>query len=276
VGQFDGKVAYITGGARGQGRAHAVRFAQEGADIITLDICGPVASVEGPSSTAADLEETARLVEQLGRRVVARPADVRDFTAVSAVVDEGLAEFGQIDFVLVNAGIFPVSLDAGAQHGAFHEAVDVMVNGAFHTCEAAIPSMIARGEGGAIVITSSTLGLKGVVVNREHGIPGLLGYTAAKHAVVGLMRAYANSLAPYRIRCNTVHPTGVTTPMVVNEPFQDFISRFPEANEQFRNALPVDSLEPDDISRTMVFLCSDAGQYITGVTLPVDAGFCNR
>ena len=206
MGRFGGKVVFITGGARGQGRTHVLRFADEGADILTLDICHQIESVDAPMPRPEDLDETARLVEKTGRRIVARQADVRDFGAVQSVVDEGLSEFGHIDFVLANAGIFPVSLAGGSRPTSFYDALDVMVNGVFHTCEAAIPSMLANDRGGAIVITSSTAGIKGFASDPGTAIPGMLGYTAAKHAVVGLMRSYANALAASRIRCNTVHP----------------------------------------------------------------------
>jgi SDR family mycofactocin-dependent oxidoreductase len=272
MGKFDGKVVFVTGGARGQGRSHALHFADEGADVITLDICGQIPSVAAPMPTREDLEETARLVEKAGRRAIARTADVRDFAAVQGVVDEGLSEFGRIDFVLANAGIFPVSIESGAEPRAFYDAIDVMVNGVFHTCEAAIPSMIAAGRGGAIIITSSTAGLRAFAPTREYAIPGMLGYTTAKHGVVGLMRSYANALGPHGIRCNTVHPSGVNTPMIVNDPFQRYMASRTDVAVQFSSPLGVGLLEASDISKTMVFLCSEEGQYITGATVPVDAG----
>jgi SDR family mycofactocin-dependent oxidoreductase len=272
MGKFDGKVVFITGGARGQGRSHAVRFAEEGADVLTLDICEQIPSVDAPMPSRDDLDETARLVERLGRRVMARTADVRDLAAVQAVVDEGLSEFGRIDFVLANAGIFPVSLESGIQVRAFYDAIDVMVTGVFHTCEAAIPSMIESGRGGAIIITSSTAGLRAYAPSRAHAIPGMLGYTTAKHGVVGLMRSYANALGSHQIRCNTVHPTSVNTPMVMNESFQHYLTLNADVAAQFSSPLGVGSLEPSDISNTMVFLCSEEGRYITGATFTVDAG----
>jgi SDR family mycofactocin-dependent oxidoreductase len=276
MGKFDGKVVFITGGARGQGRSHAIHFAEEGADVITLDICRQIESVDAPMSTREDLDETARQVEKIGRRVIAMPADVRDLAAVQAVVDEGLSEFGRIDFVLANAGIFPVSLESGAEPRAFYDAVDVMLNGVFHTCEAAIPSMIEGGRGGAIIITSSVAGLKAATPTRDHAIPGMLGYTAAKHGVIGLMRSYANALGPHRIRCNTVHPTAVNTPMIVNDALDRYWASHGGLSLEFSSPLPIGMLEASDISKTMVFLCSDDGQYITGVTVPVDSGVSVR
>jgi SDR family mycofactocin-dependent oxidoreductase len=276
MGRLEGKVAFITGGARGQGRSHAVLMAEEGADVITLDLCGPVGSVEYPPSTPEDLEETVRLVEKTGRRVVARQADVRDFDAVKEVVAAGMAELGRLDFVLANAGIMPTIPPRGEEPRAFYDAVEIMLTGVFHTCEAAIPHMIKQGQGGAIVITSSTAGLQdsaGYLMASS----GYFGYTAAKHGVVGLMRAYANTLGPHRIRCNTVHPGGVNSPMIINEPFSRLVKeRRSDGRHGHGYALPVESLDPSDISRAIIFLCSDDGQHITGVTLPVDAGMCNK
>jgi SDR family mycofactocin-dependent oxidoreductase len=273
---LDGKVAFITGGARGQGRSHAVAMAEQGADIITLDLCGSIASVEYPLATLEDLDETVRLVEKTGRRIVARQADVRDFDGVEAVLREGLSVLGRLDFVVANAGIMPTLGAVGRQRRAFYDGVDVMLTGVFHTCEAAIPTLIEQDQGGAIVITSSAAGLKAMAPNRRLAMAGFMGYSAAKHGVVGLMRAYANSLAPHRIRCNTVHPGGVDTPMVVNEGFRLFMEENPDAGPTLANPMPVSLLDARDISNAIIFLCSEQGRYITGVTLPVDAGFCNK
>ena len=271
MGRFDGKVAFITGGARGQGRSHAVMMAQEGADIITLDLCGQIASVAYPMATKEDLDQTVKLVEDAGRRIVARAADVRDYEQVEEVLGEGVAEFGRLDFVLANAGILPIIGTAGQENQAFYDAVEVMLTGVMHTCEAAIPHLIANEDGGAIIITSSTAGLKalngGNRVNR-----GSLGYTAAKHGVVGLMRAYALSLAQYRIRCNTVHPTGVKSPMIVNKEFDAYVNRNAGETGSWTHPLPLDSLDVSDVSKAIAFLCSDDAKFVTGVTFPVDAG----
>jgi SDR family mycofactocin-dependent oxidoreductase len=276
MARLDGKVAFITGGARGQGRSHAVLMAEQGADIITLDLCGTIGSVEYPLATAEDLDETVRLVEKTGRRIVARQADVRDFDAVSAVLGEGVNELGRLDFVVANAGIMPTLGDRGRQRQAFYDAIDVMLTGVFHTCEAAIPTLIEQDQGGAIAITSSAAGLKGMAPDRELAMAGFMGYGAAKHGVVGLMRAYANSLAPHRIRCNSIHPGGVNTPMVVNDGFTEFMEAHPDAGASLMNPMQVSLLDPSDISNAIIFLCSEEGRYITGVTLPVDAGFCNK
>jgi SDR family mycofactocin-dependent oxidoreductase len=270
MGRLDNKVAFITGGARGQGRSHAVMMAEEGADIITLDLCGQIPSVESAMATAADLEESVRLVEKTGRNVVAVQADVRDFDAMVGVVREGVAQLGRLDFVVANAGIF--ARWEGLQ--GFYDSIDVMLNGVFHTCEAAIPVLLEQGQGGTIVITSSVAGLRPIPPNRDFAGPGYLGYVAAKHGVVGLMRAYAKSLAEYSIRCNTVHPTGVNTPMVVNDQWDHAFEETPDLADILANALPVPLVEPSDISNAVIFLCSEQGRYITGVTLPVDAGYC--
>jgi SDR family mycofactocin-dependent oxidoreductase len=271
MGQLDGKVAFITGGARGQGRSHAVMMAEEGADIITLDICTQIPSVVYQMATPEDLDETIGLVEKTGRRIVACQADVRDFDAVATVVQEGVRQLGRLDFVVANAGIM-----AHGGHQAFYDAADVLLTGVYHTCEAAIPVLIEQGQGGAIVLTSSSAGLTGRAPNRDYGGPGILGYHAAKHGVVGLMRVYANSLAPLNIRCNSVHPCGVASPMVVNEFFDQFMQNNPDAASILGNALPVTLIEPRDVSNAVVFLCSEQARYITGVTLPVDAGYCNK
>jgi len=276
MGALSGKVAFISGGARGQGRSHAVRMAEEGADIITFDVCEPVfKSVAYAQATQADLEETVKLVEAQDRRMIARKADVRDQDAVQAVLDEGVAEFGRVDIVVANAGIMPVIGEKGAKRQAWHDAIDVMLTGVLHTCEAAIPLLVEQGDGGAIIITSSAAGLKGPIRTLAVKSDGFLGYIAAKHGVVGLMRAYANSLGPYGIRCNTVHPTGVNTPMVANPEFAAAAEALPELREGSRNALPTDIIEPVDISNAMVFLASDAGRYVTGLTMTVDAGATN-
>ncbi|BDI22518.1 mycofactocin-coupled SDR family oxidoreductase [Herbiconiux sp. L3-i23] len=267
---LEGRVAFITGAARGQGRSHAIRLAQEGADIIAIDINAQIESVKYPMSTPEDMEETVRQVEALDRRIVARTADVRDRAALQAVFDEGTAELGPVDIVLGNAGIAPMSMSPTEQE--WFDVLDVNLTGVYNTVEVAKPSMIEGGRGGAIVLTSSTAGIAGIGGNS----PGGLGYTAAKHGVVGLMRAYANQLAEYSIRVNTIHPTGVNTPMVMNDVIQEFLQSDPSMSQAIQNALPVPMIEAVDLSNAILFLVSDAARYITGVTLPVDAGFLNK
>ncbi|GAA5155191.1 mycofactocin-coupled SDR family oxidoreductase [Pseudonocardia eucalypti] len=211
-------------------------------------------------------------VEALDRRIVAKRADVRDQRAVQAVFDEGLAELGHVDIVLANAGILAIIGEKAKPIQAWHESIDIMLTGVLHTCEAAIPTLIDQGQGGSIVITSSMAGLKSLLRGMDLKSHGTLGYHAAKHGVVGLMRCYANALGPFGIRCNTIHPTGVNTPMVANPEFQALTEEYPSAVESLRNTLPVPLIEPVDISNAIVYLASDAGRYVTGTTMPVDAG----
>jgi SDR family mycofactocin-dependent oxidoreductase len=269
MGKLDGKVAFITGAARGQGRSHAVRLAQEGADIIAVDLCAQMDTVGYPMATPEDLAQTVKEVEALDRRIVATQADVRDRAALQAAFDTGVAQLGGVDIVLGNAGIAPMSLNP--QEAEWQDVLDVNLTGVYYTVEVAKQALIDRG-GGAIVLTSSTAGINGI----GGGTPGGLGYTAAKHGVVGLMRSYANLLAQHSIRVNTVHPTGVNTPMVVNEVMQEFLQADPQMSNAMANALPVDMLEPVDISNAVLWLVSDDARYVTGVALPVDAGFTNK
>ena len=272
AGQFDGKVAFITGAARGQGRSHAVRFAEEGADIIAFDLCGQIDCVAYPMTTREDLDETVNLVEKTGRRIVAEQGDVRDFERLKAVVAAGVAQLGRVDFVLANAGILPAVGEQRYSIAAFDDSVNVMLNGVYYTIDAAVPAMVDHGDGGAIVITSSTAGLNSLCPQFSVRSHGLAGYHAAKHGVVGLMRYYATSLAEKNIRVNTVHPTGAATPMIVNEQFAQLMSEHPEGASALQAPLPVELVDAADISEAMVYLCGQSGRYITGITLPVDGG----
>ena len=267
MGKLDGKVAFITGAARGQGRSHAVRLAEEGADIIAIDICRQIDSVPYPLATDADLAETAQEVEQLDRRIHIAQADVRDRDGLQAALDAGIAELGPVDIVLANAGIAPMSLEP--KDAEWEDVIAVNLTGVYHTVLAAYPAMVQRGAGGSIVLTSSTAGLSGIGGNT----PGGLGYTAAKHGIVGLMRAWANYLAPHSIRVNSVHPTGVRTPMVFNDALRSFMEANPSMDPAAMNALPVDIVEPRDISNAIAWLVSEDARYVTGVPLPVDAGY---
>ena len=270
MGKLEGKVAFITGAARGQGRSHAIRLAQEGADIIAVDICRQIDSVTYPMATPEDLAETVKQVEALDRRIFSAQADVRDETQLKQVFERGVAEIGPVDIVLANAGIAPMGLTE--LHSAWQDVIDVNLTGVFNTVETAIPSMKERGTGGAIVLTSSTAGITGIGGPTRGG----LGYTAAKHGVVGLMRSYANTLAPFSIRVNTVHPTGVNTPDDRQRRDGGVPRPDPQMGNAMANALPVDMVEPVDISNAILWLVSDDARYVTGVTLPVDAGFTNK
>jgi SDR family mycofactocin-dependent oxidoreductase len=268
AGRLEGKVALISGAARGQGRSHAVRLAQEGADIIAFDVCQQLPTVGYKMATPEDLKETAKQVEDLDRRIIAREADVRDGAAVRALVEEGVAELGRLDIVSANAGIATFSENAWSmEEDVWEETIAVNLTGVWKTLKAAIPAMIDAGNGGSIVITSSTAGIKGMA--------GIAHYDSSKHGVVGLMRTLAIELAPHSIRVNTVHPTGVNTPMVVNDYMAQFLSDdFAAAN--MMNLLPVEMVEAVDISNAVLWLASDEARYVTGTCLPVDAGFLQK
>ncbi|MGB3353606.1 MAG: mycofactocin-coupled SDR family oxidoreductase [Mycobacterium sp.] len=271
-GIFTDKVVFVTGAARGQGRAHAIRFAEEGADVIAFDLCDQLDSVAYPMATPEDLEETVRLVEKTGRRIVAERGDVRDRDRLAEVVARGVEEFGRLDFVLANAGILPAAGAQGRDITAFTDAVGVMLNGVYFTVDAALPAMLDNPDGGAVVITSSAAGFKSVSTDFDSMSHGAAGYTAAKHGVVGLMRHFATSLASRNIRVNSVHPGGVATPMVLNEAMAGFVAEHPSFGESQRPLLTIPMMEPGDVSETMVYLCGPAGRHLTGVALPVDAG----
>lgn len=265
-----GKVAFITGAARGQGRAHAVTLAAAGADIIAVDLCDQIASVPYPMATPEDLAATVKLVEDTGARIVAREADVRDRSGLKTALAEGIAALGRLDIVIANAGIAPMMGE-----DAWQDVLDVNLTGVFHTVDVAMRPLIKQGDGGSVVLTSSVAGLVGIGAP----IAGSLGYTAAKHGVVGLMRAYANFLAPYRVRVNSVHPAAVNTPMIDNEFTRSWLDGMAQQDfggPDMSNALPVPALEAEDIANAVLWLVSDAARYVTGVALPVDAGFVNK
>jgi SDR family mycofactocin-dependent oxidoreductase len=269
MGTLDGKVAFITGAARGQGRSHAVTLAAQGADVVAFDLCEQVDSVAYPMSTEADLAETARQVEALDRRVVTHKGDVRNPDDIEAALAKGVATLGRLDIVVANAGVMFHNSPPEKDVEAFKDALDIMLTGVWHTLRLSAPRMIEQGTGGAIVITSSAAGLKAMIAG-THG--GNFGYNAAKHGVVGTMRMYANLLAPHSIRVNSVHPTGVDTPMLHG--FHEYVASQPEGKLSggLGNALPIDVIQPVDVSNAISWLVSDAARYVTGVTLPVDAG----
>lgn len=275
MGSLDGRVAFITGVARGQGRSHAVRLAAEGAEIIGVDICADISSNNYPLATRAELDETIGLVQEQGRRMLGSIADVREFATVRATLDAAVAEFGRLDIVCANAGIAPLSLEQvpiETELAQWTDVIGVNLSGTFHTVRAAIPHLVAGGRGGSIILTSSTAGLVGM-----GGLDGGgLGYAASKHAIVGIMRCLANNLAAQSIRVNTVHPTAVNTMMAVNPQMTEWAANNPDGGPHLMNPMPVSLLEPRDISDAVAFLASDAAKYITGVTLPVDAGFTNK
>jgi SDR family mycofactocin-dependent oxidoreductase len=268
---LDGKVAFITGAARGQGRAHALRLASDGADIVAVDLCDQIPSVPYPMATAEDLADTVKLVEDTGARIVARHGDVRDRDSLTAVVQAGLDELGRLDIVVANAGIAP--MQSGAD--GWRDVIDVNLNGVHNTVEVALPTMVAQGDGGSIVLISSAAGLAGI----GSADAGSVGYTAAKHGVVGLMRVYANLLAPHNIRVNSIHPAGVDTPMIDNDFTRQWLAQVvadSDSPPDMGNALPVQVLQPEDIANAVAWLVSDQARYITGIAMPVDAGFLNK
>jgi len=273
MGRVEGKVAFITGAARGQGRSHALRLAQEGADIIAIDYLEDLPENPYPPATEEDLAETVRQVEALDRRIIASKADVRDFDALKAAVDDGVAQLGRLDIVSANAGIAGrPNLSEDVPEDEWMRMIDINLNGVWRTAKAAIPHLKAGGRGGSIILTSSDAGLF-PYANISH-------YVSAKHGVVGLMRTLALELAPDFIRVNSVHPTTVDTLMVQNDgiyrlfrpdlenPTKDDFAQAAVA----MNALPIPWVEAVDISNAVLFLASDESRYITGVPLPVDAG----
>ncbi|HEY7275641.1 MAG TPA: mycofactocin-coupled SDR family oxidoreductase [Trebonia sp.] len=271
-GRVQGKVAFITGAARSQGRSHAIRLAEEGADIIAVDVPEAVPSLSAyPLASDEDLAETVKRVEALDRRIVAHKADVRDSAALKAALDDGVAQLGRLDIVVANAGIYQVAPALELDDAAWQETIGINLTGVWHTVKASLPHLI-DGGGGSIILTSSVLGLRGGA-NSVH-------YSTAKHGVVGIMRSVASEFAQHRVRVNSVHPTLVNTIMIQNEqvwglfqPDNPHPTR-ESATPVFQtiNALPVPWVEPVDISNAVLFLASDEARYITGVTLPVDAG----
>lgn len=266
------RVAFITGAARGQGRAHAVRLAQEGVDIIGVDICADIASMTYPNASEADLAETVQLVEKQGRRMVGLKADVRDYHGLRAAFEHGYREFGRVDIVIANAGIIRLGAEEDFL-AEWSDVIDTNLTGVFHTVRAALPELRAGGRGGSIVITSSTAGLKATPSMNASGS----AYTAAKRGLVGLMQGLAGYLAPEWIRVNTIHPTGVASGMTMNAAMNALMEQAAAGGQNaisgMQNALPLPILQPEDIANAVAFLVSDEAKFITGIAWPLDAGF---
>ena len=266
MGRVEGKVAFITGAARGQGRSHAVRLAEEGADIIAVDLCEAVPNVEYVAATEADLAQTVKEVEATGRRIVATKADVRDREALGAAIEAGVGELGRLDIVVANAGICILKPWKQVTPDIWRDTLDINLTGAWNTIQLAAPHLVAQG-GGSIILISSAAGLK--------GLPFLSPYVASKHGMVGLMRAYSNELAEHSIRVNSIHPTGVDTAMGSGEGMAEvgtWLAENPKLGGMLNNALPVVITQPIDISNAVLFLASDESRYVTGLPMTVDAG----
>ncbi|GAB2458828.1 mycofactocin-coupled SDR family oxidoreductase [Jatrophihabitans fulvus] len=272
MARVEGKVAFITGAARGQGRSHAVRLAEEGADIIAIDICAPVKTNIAKPATEEDLAETVRQVEALDRRIVARTVDVRDFDALSAAVTDGVAQLGRLDVVVANAVSWSHGLTQDLSEAEWSETLDVAVTGVWNTCRATLPTLLSQGQGGSIVITSSSVAIKAA--------PNMAHYVSAKHALVGLMKSLALENAAHSIRVNTIHPGPVNTDLIHNQTSYDlFAPDLPSGNRDVFTerlapllALPIPWLESIDISNAVLFLASDEARYVTGTTMVVDGG----
>jgi SDR family mycofactocin-dependent oxidoreductase len=273
MGQLDGKVAFITGVARGQGRSHALTLAREGAAIIGLDLCGKPSTTAYPGTSEEDLQETARQVKELGGQIFVDVADTRDYAQVKSIFDRGIEQFGRIDIVVPNAGICSGAKTWEIDPADWREMVDINLNGVFHTVKAAIPTMIAQNEGGSIVFIGSTEALKGA--------ENISSYAAAKHGVTGLMTSLARELGRYNIRVNSVNPTCVDTDMINN----DFVYGLfrPDLDKPTRedvidtfagtHILPVPWMQPQDVSNAILYLVTEPGRYITATALVIDAGF---
>jgi (+)-trans-carveol dehydrogenase len=273
MGRVSGKVALVTGAARGQGRSHAVRLAEEGADIVAMDIASQIDVVPYDLATTEDMAETVNLVEKCGQRILARQADVRDQGALDQLVVDGIAEFGHIDIVAANAGISqrgrPVWEMTEEQ---WQTVIDVNLTGVWHTIKAAVPAMVEAGNGGSIVLTASSTSIKA----RQN----LGAYVSAKHGLTGLMRTLALELAQHDIRVNTVNPTSVPTQMLLSDRVYKLFRpdlenpTVDDAMDGFKSlqAMPIPWVEPVDVSNAVLWLASDEARYVTGVVLPIDAG----
>lgn len=264
VGRVEGKVALVTGAARGQGRSHALRLAEEGADIIAVDLCGPVPNLQYPPATEEDLAETVRQVEALDRRIIATTTDVRDRDAFKTAIDDGVAALGRLDIVVGNAGICIIKPWDEVTPEIWDDTIATNLTGVFHTVQLSAPHLIAAG-GGSIILTSSAAGLK--------GLPFLAPYVASKFGVTGLGKAFASELAQHSIRVNTLHPTGVDTTMgQMGAAYPPLLEANPNLGGMLTNMLPVEVTQPRDQSNAVLFLASDEARYVTALSMTVDAG----
>jgi SDR family mycofactocin-dependent oxidoreductase len=268
MGLLEGRVAFVTGAARGQGRSHAIRLAREGASIIAVDVAADVSPDNGyPPATEADLDETVALVEAEGGPILARANDVRDFGGMSAILAEGVAAFGgRLDVVVANAGIVNWGRFWALSDDQWQTLIDINLTGVWRTMKAAVPHMIDAGNGGSIIAISSVAGIK--------SLPGQAHYSAAKHGVVGLTKSAAIELGQYSIRVNSIHPWGVATPMALEDAnMAKVLTEHPNYGMSFGSALPgLPLADPDDISDGVVYLASDLSRAVTGTQLTIDMG----
>jgi SDR family mycofactocin-dependent oxidoreductase len=268
MGRLDGKVALVTGAARGQGRNHAVKLAEEGADILAIDLGHDLDGLAYPMGTADDLATTAALVEQAGRRCLSGLVDVRDHDGLRAFVDAGVRELGHLDVAVANAGVCSTQRFTEITPELWGTVIGINLTGVFNTCASVVPHLVAAG-GGSLVLISSTAGSK--------GLPFVTPYVAAKHGVVGLMRSLANEFAEAGVRVNSLHPTGVDTPMLGGMAgLAGYLAERPDLGPLFMNALPDNLIGVEDVTNALLFLASDESRAVTGLTLAVDAGAGNR
>ncbi|GAA1650649.1 NAD-dependent oxidoreductase [Mycolicibacterium murale] len=275
-GPLQGRVAFVTGAARGQGRTHAVRLAKDGADIVALDICAPVsATVPYPSATRDELAETVELVEAQGRKIIARIADVRDLAATKQLVDEAMAVFGRLDILIANAGVLSWGRLWELSEEEWETVINVNLSGTWRTVRAVVPAMIAAGNGGSIVIVSSATGLKAT--------PGNGHYSASKHGLVGLTNALAIETGEYGIRVNSIHPYSVATPMVQGEAMTELFGRWPHYLHSFApmpyrplsatgESVSTDAILPDEVSDVVAWLAGPGSATLSGSQIVIDRG----
>ncbi|GFG97022.1 mycofactocin-coupled SDR family oxidoreductase [Mycobacterium timonense] len=269
MGEFDNVVAVVTGAARGQGRSHAVALAAQGADIIAVDICADLEAIPYALATETELAETVQLVRSAGRRAVPVIADVRDLAGLRAGVQAGIDELGEVDVVIANAGVVAIGVTEPDSGPVFDTIVDTNLKGVWHTMLATVPSIVRKGRGGSVVLVSSSQGLTG---RGGDGSAAMFAYAASKHGVVGLMRSAANAYAPHKIRVNSVHPSGVATPMILNDFVVNRMTENPNPaiSQMLLPGVPL--VEAQDVTEAVLWLAGPRARYVTGVSIPVDAG----
>jgi SDR family mycofactocin-dependent oxidoreductase len=275
-GALDGRVAFVTGAARGQGRAHAVRLANEGADIIAIDICGPVSdTITYPAATSEELAETVRAVEAAGRKVLAREVDIRDLAALQQVVADGIEQFGRLDVLVANAGVLSWGRIFEMSEEQWDSVIDVNLSGTWRTVRAAVPAMIEAGNGGSIIIVSSSAGIKAT--------PGNSHYAASKHGLVGITNSLALEVGEFGIRVNSIHPYSIGTPMVEPEAMMEIFAKYPSYIHSFK-PMPLrpvnregkkglqEFMTPEEVSDVVAWLAGDGSATISGSQIAVDRG----